>query len=242
MQAATRACSVSECGESHLAKGLCRRHYKAQYQRKDDGRICAIDGCGARFHSAGLCAAHYARESRAGRITPKVRGICSVDGCGRPHDSKGLCSHHYSANYHKGNAAHINERHKKTYHADPAKRLAMHTRWRRRNLKRDLEHVMKWQRKNPDRVRIYRDLRRVRKHGAAGRHTAAEVAELRRLQKNRCAVCKTKLRKTHKDHIVPLVRGGSNDIGNIQLLCPSCNCSKQGKDPIVFMQTRGLLL
>jgi hypothetical protein len=30
--------------------------------------------------------------------------------------------------------------------------------------------------------------------------------------------------------------------GNIQLLCPSCNCSKHAKDPIVWALELGLLI
>lgn len=31
------------------------------------------------------------------------------------------------------------------------------------------------------------------------------------------------------DHIVPVVRGGTNDRSNLQTLCYSCNCSKGGR-------------
>ena len=34
------------------------------------------------------------------------------------------------------------------------------------------------------------------------------------------------------DHVVPLVRGGLNDISNIQLLCQSCNAKKKGRPAI----------
>ncbi|RKI14264.1 HNH endonuclease [Corallococcus sp. AB030] len=35
----------------------------------------------------------------------------------------------------------------------------------------------------------------------------------------------------HYDHVVPLARGGLNDVSNIQLLCSSCNLSKKGGPP-----------
>lgn len=61
-----------------------------------------------------------------------------------------------------------------------------------------------------------------------GGHTYAEWIELKKLYGNRCASCGNSGRLT-KDHILPVSRGGTDDITNIQPLCASCNSSKGTK-------------
>lgn len=85
--------------------------------------------------------------------------------------------------------------------------------------------------------------RRSLKAGAGGCFTATQVTVLYQAQRGRCASCRGKLGDSyHRDHVVPLSLGGSNDISNIQLLCEFCNLSKGARDPIVWAQERGRLL
>lgn len=85
--------------------------------------------------------------------------------------------------------------------------------------------------------------RRARKRAAEGKHTAAEIRELFKRQKGRCAYCLKTLagRTFHIDHHVPLSRGGSNDINNLRLLHPKCNLVKGAKDPIEYALSQGML-
>jgi 5-methylcytosine-specific restriction endonuclease McrA len=85
--------------------------------------------------------------------------------------------------------------------------------------------------------------RRARKRAAVGTFTAADITDIRRLQRDKCAACRRPLRgKGDIDHIIALSGGGSNDRRNLQLLCHSCNSSKQARHPIEFMQSRGFLI
>ena len=62
-----------------------------------------------------------------------------------------------------------------------------------------------------------------------------------RQQQGRCAACEEAKRLT-VDHIIPITKGGSNHLKNIQLLCRSCNSRKGNKHSVDFMQATGALL
>jgi 5-methylcytosine-specific restriction endonuclease McrA len=84
--------------------------------------------------------------------------------------------------------------------------------------------------------------RRARLRASGGSHTLEQVMDLLAKQRGKCAVCRCKIEKFHRDHITPLASGGSNDIFNIQLLCRPCNLNKKARDPVEYMQSKGFLL
>jgi 5-methylcytosine-specific restriction endonuclease McrA len=52
-------------------------------------------------------------------------------------------------------------------------------------------------------------------------------------QKWNCNICKNMLDETYEiDHIMPLYKGGTNDIINLQALCPNCHRKKTIMDMI----------
>jgi len=132
--------------------------------------------------------------------------------------------------------------------------------WARRNKESCAANGKKWReanrewvnskararyRNNPEEAKAFARNRRARVLAAVGSHTAADIRDIRRLQRDRCGMpyCKKGLRgKGHIDHIMPLMLGGGNHRRNLQLLCATCNMRKHAKDPLVFASENGLLV
>lgn len=79
------------------------------------------------------------------------------------------------------------------------------------------------------------NLRRAREASARGEFTLEEWESLKTLYGHRCLRCgrredvSSRSTKLTIDHVVPLSRGGTNELANIQPLCGFCNTSKGAK-------------
>ena len=67
--------------------------------------------------------------------------------------------------------------------------------------------------------------RRTAKTKAGGSFTAKEWSDLCKKYGHRCLDCKGR-RKLTADHVIPVAKGGSSNIDNIQPLCMPCNAKK----------------
>ena len=90
-------------------------------------------------------------------------------------------------------------------------------------------------------MRVHERRRRDRHRAAklVGRHTLKQVRALFAAQNGLCAndVCRKPLvvevgpDRFHEDHILAITLGGTDNIDNIQLLCPTCNLRKGNLSP-----------
>jgi hypothetical protein len=102
------------------------------------------------------------------------------------------------------------------------------------------ERVRQWRIQNPEQYRAMMKVasarRRLREKNAEGSFTREDLSLQYRSQRGRCWWCGCELNgKYHADHLTALVRNGSNDPRNIVLSCATCNLSKGGKPPWLWI-------
>lgn len=112
--------------------------------------------------------------------------------------------------------------------------------WREKNRQKHREYCAKWKLENPDARKQHdknyraahpeahkrhKHLRRARERQAEGSFTHEEWDALKHRFDMKCAKCR-EAKPLTIDHIVPLAKGGRNDITNIQPLCITCNQRK----------------
>lgn len=92
-----------------------------------------------------------------------------------------------------------------------------------------LDKVKNWAKLNPEKKAIHRINRRAREKQATGTITLAEWNFILKKYNHTCVYPGCTETKVQKDHILPLVLGGTSTADNIQPLCKHHNCSKGTK-------------
>lgn len=107
--------------------------------------------------------------------------------------------------------------------------------WYKNNLEkaREINRISgkKWRKNHPDKKRQYCRDRRALIAKTEGKFTKKEWESLKKKCDYCCVLCGLREPeiKLVTDHIIPLSKGGTNYITNIQPLCGSCNSSKGNK-------------
>lgn len=128
---------------------------------------------------------------------------------------------------------------------DPTGHRAEVKRWASKNRDHVRAALAAWKAANIEYARaygaVYQQKRRAHKAKNGGFYTTGDVLALRIKQGGLCAACR-KSAKLEVDHIVAVIRGGSNDPINLQLLCRQCNASKGARDMVEWATEHGFVL
>ncbi len=116
--------------------------------------------------------------------------------------------------------------------AHPEREKAKHIRWRENNREKDRAKKRAWIKRNPEKVRqMFRNVQTVRSNAPGSGYTPEQWQLLKGRYNYQCLCCgksEPEIKLT-VDHVVPLSKGGSNSIDNIQPLCSVCNSQKHTK-------------
>lgn len=134
-----------------------------------------------------------------------------------------------SKEYYLLNKEEIRKRSKIYYQKDPSKAI---------------NRYKEWCLNNREKVRISASKRKAKRRCLlVGSFSIKEIRNLKSMQKSKCINCFSSIEeKYHIDHIMPIKLGGTNNIKNIQLLCPTCNIRKAAKHPNDWALENGRLL
>lgn len=100
------------------------------------------------------------------------------------------------------------------------------------------ERSRQYDKQHPDKMRARVKRRRARRLGAIGSHTVEQFYQLCSRLDWCCSYCNSKLdnRTVTEDHIIPLSKGGSDDIENIAPACRYCNTQKGARTYEEYME------
>jgi 5-methylcytosine-specific restriction endonuclease McrA len=103
--------------------------------------------------------------------------------------------------------------------------------------RRYAKHGNPWKKANPDKIRFYNKNRKAAKRNAIGSHTLEDWLDVLARFDHCCGRCGSRVNLT-QDHIVPIAKGGTHNVDNLQPLCVSCNSWKHLK-LICFLPPNG---
>jgi 5-methylcytosine-specific restriction endonuclease McrA len=127
--------------------------------------------------------------------------------------------------YREQNKEKEKRRHQIYYNENREQILERAREYRNNNPDKERKRHKRWRKQNPEKTRASWHRYKAKKLKAKGTHTHIERDLITRLQKGKCLSCGEKSSLTI-DHIIPLSRGGRNDLTNLQGLCKVCNSKK----------------
>lgn len=140
------------------------------------------------------------------------------------------CKSAYQKKWFQENKDKVNAYNMKRYYSESpeqrAKRKADALKWNHNNLDKRRKIVAESAARNPETRRQKEHLRRARLRGNGVFHVSKK--EIKTILSKPCFLCESK-NNIVIDHIIPIAKGGTHSIGNLQPLCDKCNSRKNSK-------------
>ena len=229
--AMSRDWACVKCGSTERNKRgdckACAREYARQWRAKPDNKAIQREWNREGYHRNPQKKLEQGRRWRKGN-PEKALAIAR-----RAYANNPQAAIEKTTRWRKAHPEQAKQMEQRRYHADPEKYQALARSWRERNIDRVREVYRTWQKNNRDKVVAKTHRRNARKMQNGGSYTAQEWRELCQRYGNRCLSCGRTNVKLTVDHVIPLIRGGTNSIDNIQPLCGVCN-SKKGTREIDY--------
>jgi 5-methylcytosine-specific restriction endonuclease McrA len=187
------------------------------------GWICR--GCGStrKSHYGGVCSTCWHREWY--RLHPEQ--VIATRTKHKEHRNE--YSREYFRTHRKESAVRS-----KRYRERNKEALAIINRLRRIAFRRKIQdRSNRWRKENPEKKSAQDFRRKALKVGNGGSHTGEEWIALRNKAEGICQICRKYVgsQKLTHDHIIPLTKGGTDNIDNLQPVCHSCNSKKSNTLP-----------
>lgn len=131
-----------------------------------------------------------------------------------------------NADYRRENADTLRRASALYYANNKALHSAKYKEWRKHNKAYTQTYMRRWVNNNRDKIRANCARRRARVLGNGGSYTAAQWQAMVQWFGGICLCCGS-TGPLAADHVIPVSKGGTSWISNIQPLCKSCNSSKQ---------------
>ena len=159
----------------------------------------------------------------------------------------------YDADYRARNGERLRAQSKEYYQQNRDAVIASTSEWQRNNPVAVRAKNKRWSDANPEKVkaakaaryqanrdqhREYVRNRRMRIRKVGGQFTEGEFKRKLALYANRCHWCGRVIQDVHRDHLIPLAKGGTNFISNVVPSCVPCNMRKNALMPWDFQEGR----
>lgn len=147
------------------------------------------------------------------------------------------CTRVYARKHYYDHQADYQQRSRDWYEANKDRALANFAKTTAANRERANFYSARWAKANKDRLRIRAANRRALTRANGGEISLSEVQQMYKDQGGLCAYCECQLNdKFELDHMLPVIRGGRGDWGNIAACCSPCNRRKAARTVEEFME------